>query len=483
MKKKKFVFYFDHFFKDKRNHSVFPFDINKNNINLIRPAPNALPSHFYSDKGPKFKLKWYMDRGWQIHTSLLRLSDYVGLDYKIKKTGDSVNEDYYNWYVIDITGCPDYALTRPYIHTLKNIPWETLLWIDENDINIMIWYAEESQSKYLVTSAILPEIDSIVDEIVSLYPLDKSRLFFCIGNLGITKIVLDSTPQYDWNISDIGIFDVLYHSVCKDISKDSPIYSVKATNKTKNKERNKYFNSLNGALKPHRLYWVAEAYRRKLNTKGYISLLGRYDVLDRGNDRQSTILEYPYAVTSYCDTKIHQDYILVPHIRSILNRVPIILDIDVDTLNTAYNDWGSPQEYIQDSYFSVVTEANNTSQGKTRSLFVTEKSYKSFLNLQPFIILGDKHILKYLQGQGYETFPEFFDESYDEIDDNTERLFFCIEQIEILCKKPLEEVRGLYQSVWPKLVSNREKFLNYNFKKKIEDVLTKRIFYNRGFED
>ncbi|MBC8296936.1 MAG: hypothetical protein H8E55_14225 [Pelagibacterales bacterium] len=465
MKIPKFVFYFDNL-EGKKAYSK-------------KYIPNGLPKHYFEGKFPD---TWYMKRGYNLYCGLLSLADYVGLNYEIKKTLTKVDpptENTYNWYVIDVTGCADYTLVRPYIHCLKNISHNTLKWIDKNDVNIMIWYGEESQLKDFVYNWILPGIEKVINKIKHVSPINKSKVYFMSGNIGLTKMLANWHPKYDWKMADIGIFDVLFHkrTNMKDTASGR---DIKVINKNidiiKDKERSKYFTSFNGAIKQHRLYWVAEAHRRNLVEKGHMSFLGRYNAL-RGGNKFSSIAEYPYVVKSYCNVETDVD-ILEKYIRQIYSKIPIMLDMTNEEINHSGNDWSLPYEYVQDAYFSVVTESYNSSQDDTRSLHITEKSYKSFVNLQPFIILGDKHNLKYLRNQGYQTFPEFFDESYDEIDDGLERLFFCIEQIDILCQKPLEEVRELYQSVWKKLENNRHKFLNYNFNKKIEKILTKESFYS-----
>jgi hypothetical protein len=55
---------------------------------------------------------------------------------------------------------------------------------------------------------------------------------------------------------------------------------------------------------------------------------------------------------------------------------------------------------------------------------------------------------------GFETFPEFFDESYDLILDNSKRLGVILENIKRLCELDISEIHLMYQSVKPKLLHN-----------------------------
>ena len=76
-----------------------------------------------------------------------------------------------------------------------------------------------------------------------------------------------------------------------------------------------------------------------------------------------------------------------------------------------------PQRYFNANWydqtcFSFVAESmvaplvNNT-------VFITEKTYKPIAFRHPFVIMGQQGILKSLRHQGFETFENLFDESYD----------------------------------------------------------------------
>ena len=65
--------------------------------------------------------------------------------------------------------------------------------------------------------------------------------------------------------------------------------------------------------------------------------------------------------------------------------------------------------------FSLVAES--AVELPTQSVFVTEKTFKPIAFRHPFMIFGLPFTLKYLRSQGFETYENLFDESYDlEID-------------------------------------------------------------------
>lgn len=86
--------------------------------------------------------------------------------------------------------------------------------------------------------------------------------------------------------------------------------------------------------------------------------------------------------------------------------------------------------YYRDSYFSLVTETlfygkdypNQHHRPYVEdSIFITEKTYRCFALLHPFVLMGRPHLLKQLRKEGYKTFSPFIDESYDSIENDDER--------------------------------------------------------------
>jgi hypothetical protein len=68
--------------------------------------------------------------------------------------------------------------------------------------------------------------------------------------------------------------------------------------------------------------------------------------------------------------------------------------------------------------FSVVVETHMV----TSSIFITEKTMKALAVKHPFLILGNKNSLQLIKSNGFETFENLFDESYDLMDDYTDRI-------------------------------------------------------------
>lgn len=93
--------------------------------------------------------------------------------------------------------------------------------------------------------------------------------------------------------------------------------------------------------------------------------------------------------------------------------------------------------WYDDTCFGVVVESYN-GQRLTPDVpvFVTEKTFKPMSGLQPFMIIGGAGILAYLRSQGFETYDNIFDETYDTETDFDKKLDIIIENIQRYDKVP-----------------------------------------------
>lgn len=84
--------------------------------------------------------------------------------------------------------------------------------------------------------------------------------------------------------------------------------------------------------------------------------------------------------------------------------------------------------FYLDSFLSIVTESRfGVLCGE-----VSEKVLRPMVFMRPFVIFGAPYLLKYLKSLGFRTFSDFWDESYDEIEDHklrTEALFRVLDSV------------------------------------------------------
>jgi len=100
---------------------------------------------------------------------------------------------------------------------------------------------------------------------------------------------------------------------------------------------------------------------------------------------------------------------------------------DAPTTQDNYQRFFNP-EWYDSTYFSVVVET--ILQGMAGNRWVSEKSFKPIAYKHPFITIGQHGSLKKLRSQGFETYENLFDESYDDIYDFDQRLNAVIKNID-----------------------------------------------------
>jgi hypothetical protein len=106
-------------------------------------------------------------------------------------------------------------------------------------------------------------------------------------------------------------------------------------------------------------------------------------------------------------------------------RLPLILDTPNHKLNLMFDEFESTKKFYEDSFVNIIAETNFF----TNIVHLTEKSYKPIVYKQPFIMLGAAGSLQAMQKQGFKTFGELWDESYDQEVDDTKRFFKVLKLI------------------------------------------------------
>lgn len=123
----------------------------------------------------------------------------------------------------------------------------------------------------------------------------------------------------------------------------------------------------------------------------------------------------------------------------ILNKVDFpILDIE-DKENINPNSF-VPLEYCKKSFLFLSTETHVGSN----DLLLSEKSFKPIALGMPFLILGNTGTLEYLRNQGFVTFAEWFDESYDldyPLDKKIEIIINNLRYVSLLNNKDKKRIR------------------------------------------
>lgn len=189
---------------------------------------------------------------------------------------------------------------------------------------------------------------------------------------------------------------------------------------------------------------------------------------NRNNDKPHRIsLFYEYLTNDYSDSYFTfllktEGYSLIYQLGD--KKLPIEffnqhIPIELDTLNIEDKSNFSvtntfKKELFLNSCINIVTETSYD----LNELFISEKVLKPIINYQPFIVFGPYGYLNKLRSYGYKTFDEFWDESYDNIEDPEKRFFAILKIVRELNSKSIEELNELYKNLKHICIYNKQLF-------------------------
>ena len=119
------------------------------------------------------------------------------------------------------------------------------------------------------------------------------------------------------------------------------------------------------------------------------------------------------------------------------NENGVFRSLDDPDITQQTNHAGDLSEYILKGAVNIVVE---TMPFDSRTLFISEKTWKPVAACRPFVIFGNCGTLRKLRKLGYKTFGKWWDESYDEIKDPNERLKACWQTLDQIGQKPFDKI-------------------------------------------
>lgn len=125
------------------------------------------------------------------------------------------------------------------------------------------------------------------------------------------------------------------------------------------------------------------------------------------------------------------------------------------------NDYSTPaldnpttntqEQFYRDSFVDVVNETRFAQHTANYS----EKVYQAIKHRKPFILVAPPYTLKYLKECGFETFSDYWDESYDNETNHEDRLSKLLDLFDYINSKSLDELKEMYKSM--------QDIINYNY--------------------
>ncbi len=124
--------------------------------------------------------------------------------------------------------------------------------------------------------------------------------------------------------------------------------------------------------------------------------------------------------------------------------------------------------HFTDSYWQLIAETHFAQD----TVFLTEKTFKCILNLQPFVIAGSPNSIKLLKTLGYRTFSKVIREAYDDEQDPQERMQEIVNCVYSLSQRNDLEHIEILKIIKADLEYNQKLFLSPKVQR-IQNLLTR----------
>jgi hypothetical protein len=232
-------------------------------------------------------------------------------------------------------------------------------------------------------------------------------------------------------------------------------------------EFNKHFINLNWRYTPHRMLMTAY-----LASKGDC-----YQTWFFKTSLQNISKEPWYDLKEVRDTQVNFYWNLVKGLRHLNNNAPLTLDVPANTFVQHSHPYfkeiipenplvtykkeqhGTNKDMLKKYYNDVFCDIVAETRFAQPTANISEKTLRPMFYKKPFILVGPPHSLAYMRELGYRTFDQWFDESYDRIEDHEERFFKIIELINTIYDKPIHELQQMYVEMTEVLEHNRNHLL------------------------
>lgn len=215
---------------------------------------------------------------------------------------------------------------------------------------------------------------------------------------------------------------------------------VRESDLDKNQVRGKKFLCFNRTLKPHRFMIAYLALKYKLLENNIFSFI---------NPNGVTAIDIHNRLKFYVD-----DNSLEEIASTIYNLIPYEIDthhLSVDA-KRGFGNENSKKELYLTTYLHLTSETRFDTGDYP---FLSEKTYRPIMNLQPFIYIGNHHSLEKLHVMGFKTFHPYINEDYDLEEDPIKRMSMIEKEISIFNDKSMTEIHEWYYSITEILLYNQ----------------------------
>lgn len=260
---------------------------------------------------------------------------------------------------------------------------------------------------------------------------------WCHNNDVHEKFNIISLPFFACATQQRGFFDW----TDKPDLRDDP-HDVHYETQIKHKESNdiKLFNCLNRVNRTHR--------------SALICMLNHYNLIDDNIVSHDSLPSEFLECVNIDGWSDHASF-SGNNFLQIKNKLPLVYDMSNFQINHAQN---FNKDIYKNTWFSLITETLYEDWKPT--IFFSEKIFKPMRANHPFVLVSHTRAIEYLKKIGFKTFDNWWDESYDTIDDPVLRMDKICELLKTLKKKSKHEWMQTYQEMQPVLAHNYKHLLH-----------------------
>jgi len=288
-----------------------------------------------------------------------------------------------------------------------------------------------------------------LDNILDKMGVPTEQIVWMNGNIPMSAFKTDRKSKSIYLDSILSLTQAAenyLHYPCK-TSLDYESDLVRPTDLDINKKRARRFLCFNRSLnRPYRIAMIYMALKHNLLTDSTFSFI--------------TSLSVDY-IKKWLESYLEEGDNVDEYYQRIIDVVPY--EIDTHHLNDQQKQSfttveNNRKDLYEDTYFHITTE---TRMGEEPSCFISEKTWRPILNLQPFIYFGGYKALAKLHELGFKTFGNIIDESYDLELDPVKRFNMAKKEVIRLKNMSMDEIHNLYYSVTDVLIHNQNLVSTY----------------------
>ena len=212
---------------------------------------------------------------------------------------------------------------------------------------------------------------------------------------------------------------------------------------TKRQFKNHFLCLCQGTPRNHRFGLVYELWREGLINNGVVSC-GNYQELNES--KQSNWIDDEVTTSAFMSNFDGWSH----NADNFKGKLPLVFD---DMSNRHWDKGGPLDEHhiFLDSFLWIASETKKMHDG----VYITEKTWKPIAYGSPFCVNGDNGSIDYLHKRGFKTFHEFWDESYDHMND-VDKIKQIRDILKKICSMDINQINALYEKMIPILEHNRQ---------------------------